>query len=52
LSGQANFYGVVYALRSVVKLSDQGRFFGSYVGSQMVLDKNAAVRFDSALLGQ
>jgi len=52
LSGQASFYGVIYAPRSVVKLSDQGQFFGSYVGSQMLLDKNAAVHFDGALLGQ
>jgi hypothetical protein len=52
LSGQTSFYGVVYAPLSVVKLSDQGQFFGSYVGGQMLLDKNAAVHFDSALLGK
>lgn len=52
LSGQTQFYGVIYAPKSVVRLSDQGKFLGSYVGSQITLDKNAVMRFDSALLGK
>jgi hypothetical protein len=52
LSGQTQFYGVIYAPNSVVRLSDRGQFFGSYVGSQITLDKDAVMRFDSALLGR
>lgn len=51
LSGQSSFYGVVYAPHSVVKLTDQGQFYGSFVGNLLSLDKNATVHFDSVLLG-
>ena len=52
LSGFGNFYGVVYAPESLVKVSGNGQFFGSFVGGSIEASGSAALHYDTALRGQ
>ncbi len=49
LSGNANFYGVLYAPQANVSMSGNGQIFGAVVGYTINNSGNAAIHFDESL---
>jgi Tfp pilus assembly protein PilX len=46
LSGNGNFYGVIYAPTVSLSVSGNGHYDGSYVGSSVTLSGNANIQYD------
>jgi hypothetical protein len=49
VSGNGNFYGVVYAPDSDVKISGNGDLFGAVTGRSIEINGNAKIHYDQAL---
>lgn len=49
ISGNANFYGAIYAPESRISLSGNGALFGGVVGREVSISGNSPVHYDVAL---
>lgn len=49
LSGQAAFYGLIYAPEGNLSISGQGGAFGSFIGDQLTMSGQAAIHHDVSL---
>ncbi len=49
VSGQADFYGAIYAPTSEVSLTGQGGLFGSFIGDEVTISGQGGVHYDAAL---
>jgi hypothetical protein len=52
LAGNGTFHGVVYAPESLLDISGNGEFFGSFVGNEVESSANAYIHYDTALRGE
>ncbi len=49
LSGQGDFYGVIYAPSTNLSISGQGTYYGAYTGNNITLSGQAKVYYDPSL---
>ncbi len=49
LSGQADFYGAIYAPTSEMSLTGQGGLYGSFIGDEVTISGQGGVHYDAAL---
>ena len=49
LSGNGNFYGVIYAPTMGLSISGNGNYYGAYIGNNVTMNGNAEIHFDPSL---
>lgn len=49
MAGNSNFYGVLYAPNSDIKIAGNGTYYGALLGNSVLNTGNGAIHFDTAL---